>query len=136
MTNFKSGERLLKEAKKIFKEIILAEKGRDFNLAIRRSQEVVELCLKGLLKMMAIDYPKVHDVGGVFEEAIEKRKIKIAKKTIKNILKISTELAKKRAPTFYYEEEYDQKEAKKAEKEAFWILKFAQKMTDQLTKKR
>jgi len=35
---------------------------------VRESQEVVELSLKGLLRFLNIDVPRIHDIGAVLEE--------------------------------------------------------------------
>ena len=39
----------------------------DYAFAIRQSQECVELSLKAALRLVGIDYPKVHDVSLVLE---------------------------------------------------------------------
>ncbi|GAI93386.1 unnamed protein product [marine sediment metagenome] len=59
MNNFQRGEKLLSEAESISRELTnLFEKNLP-NLTVRRAQEVVEVSLKALLKMMGIEYPKV-----------------------------------------------------------------------------
>ena len=39
---------------------------QDYNMVVRRVQEAVELTLKGALKMLGADYPRVHDPAPVF----------------------------------------------------------------------
>ncbi len=66
-TNREQGEKLFKEAEWIFeKDLKNAIDEENYNIAVRRAQEVVELSLKGCLRILGIDYPKVHDVGFVF----------------------------------------------------------------------
>ena len=40
-----------------------------WNLCVRRSQEVVELALKAVLRFICLDYPKRHDVADLFRDA-------------------------------------------------------------------
>ncbi len=66
-TDRELGERFLKEAEWIFEiDLKNALREENYNIVVRRAQEVVELSLKGCLRMLGIDYPKVHDVGSVF----------------------------------------------------------------------
>ena len=59
------GQRLLRESEHILRhDVQSALAAQDFNLTVRRAQEVVELCLKGALRMLGPDYPRVHDVMG------------------------------------------------------------------------
>jgi HEPN domain-containing protein len=36
--------------------------------AVRESQELVELALKGMLRLVGIDPPKIHDVGAMLQQ--------------------------------------------------------------------
>lgn len=42
-----------------------ALKRGDYPETMRYSQEAVEMSLKAVLRVMAIEYPKVHDVGDI-----------------------------------------------------------------------
>jgi HEPN domain-containing protein len=65
------GIKLIEEARRIYpREVCSAVEAADNNLAVRRSQEVVELALKGTLRCLGVDYPRVHDVGPVFSNQI------------------------------------------------------------------
>lgn len=76
MTNYEAGERLIREAGKILsRDLKGALESGDHNLAVRRAQEVVELLLKGSLKILGVDYPKVHDVGPVFVQRAKEKQI-------------------------------------------------------------
>ncbi|MDF3820188.1 HEPN domain-containing protein [Leptospira sp. 96542] len=44
-------------------EVYIAEESRSD--VVREGQELVELCLKGILRRLGIDPPKLHDVGGL-----------------------------------------------------------------------
>jgi HEPN domain-containing protein len=86
-SNKELGERLIDEAERICKwDLKTAIEKEDWNLAIRRSQEVVELSLKGALKFLGIDYPKAHDVGFIFFKAYEDALFVL--KTVKNVISL------------------------------------------------
>jgi HEPN domain-containing protein len=69
------GERLISEAESILdRDVQNALVDENYNLAVRRSQEVVELVLKGGLKVLGVDYPKVHDVAPVFSEQVSRKR--------------------------------------------------------------
>jgi len=134
MTNFTNGDKLLREAKQIEREVEAAYRESAWNLTIRRSQEVVELSTKALLKMMCFDYPKVHDVSKILGKVLKGRGIEVSDEQLTKITDISSELANKRAPSFYYERDYRQEEAEKARQDAAIVLKFAQEMAEKLKK--
>ena len=50
---------------------------------IRESQETVELALKGMLRFVGVEPPKIHDVGGLLIEHKDKFPQDIAKKLTK-----------------------------------------------------
>lgn len=54
-------QRCLREA-----ELALSEK--DYAGAVRRSQEALELAIKAVLRYLAVEYPKEHDVKGPLTE--------------------------------------------------------------------
>jgi len=51
--------RHLREAKTAFEE-------KDYASVVRRAQEAVELACKAVLRLLGIEFPKVHDVSDVF----------------------------------------------------------------------
>lgn len=124
MTNFESGEKLLKEAEEYFEEMIAAYKRGSWNVVIRRAQEVIELNLKGLLKIMGVEYPKVHDPSEYFLETLKTKGIEVEETIAERIKSISADLADKRAPAFYYEKDYTSKEATEAKEGAEFIAEF------------
>jgi len=132
LNNFQRGEKLLSEAENIFHELTNIFERNLPNLAVRRAQEVVEVSLKALLKMMGIEYPKVHDVGNLLEEVIKKRGIKMQGRILERVKKISSYLARDRAPSFYFEKDYTLKEAKKAKEDALDVLDFAKKLAQRI----
>jgi len=122
-TNREMGERLLNEAQWIFeKDLKSAIEDENHNIAVRRAQEVVELSLKGCLRILGIDYPKVHDAGFVFVKEAGK-KLQFDKKTLTEIERISRWLSEARAPSFYGERDFTSEDAKKAFDDAGFVLK-------------
>lgn len=121
-TSKEQGKKLIKEAQWIFEnDLKVAMEEENYNLAIRRAQEVVELSLKGCLRILGIDYPKVHDAGLLFvKEAGEK--LNFNKSTLTEIERISRWLAEARAPSFYGERDFTSEDAKKAFKDAAFVI--------------
>ena len=64
MTNEEMAASALRIAGRIFEEAKRYRTEGTWNLAIRRCQEAVELSLKGLLRLLGLEVPKVHDVSG------------------------------------------------------------------------
>ena len=56
-------EAMLQQAEQRLKVLPLYLEDEAFGVAVRESQEVVELSLKAILRMCAIEPPKIHDVG-------------------------------------------------------------------------
>lgn len=114
MNNFQLGDRLLGEAEEYYEEMLRAYERRSWNVVVRRAQEVVELSLKGLIKMMGIEYPREHDVGGVFEGVCREKGIEIEIETLDQIKRTSSRLARERVPAFYMEELYNEEQARRS----------------------
>ena len=71
-----------------------------FPEVVRYSQECVELSLKAVLRVVGIEYPKVHDVGDVLEANAE-RFPDWFRAHVPKLRRISAELAQKRGPSLY-----------------------------------
>ena len=125
MNNFDTGESLLSTAREFYDEMLRAYERGSWNIVIRRAQEVVELSLKGLLKMMGVEYPKSHDVSGVLGRACVEMGLKIESKELSELRSISSDLAEARAPAFYMERIYDKQSADRAKAGAEKVLNFA-----------
>ena len=92
---------------------------------MRRAREIVELSLKGLLKAMCMEYPRLHDVGGAFAAAAAAKGLGVDAETIDRIRQVSSYLARDRAPAFYLEAEFSQEQARQAQLDARFVLEFA-----------
>jgi hypothetical protein len=132
MNNRERSEKLFDAARRIYQQVEENLSANAWNLAVRRSQEVVELVLKGLLSEMGVEYPKVHDVAQVFIEEVERRGLKVERSTAEKILETSSELSRKRAPAFYFEADYTEFEARDAARAAKEILSLGEDLLKKL----
>ncbi len=132
MNNFQLGDRLLGEAEEYYEEMLRAYERGSWNVVVRRAQEVVELSLKGLIKMMGIEYPREHDVGGVFEGVCREKGIEIDVETLDQIKRTSSRLARERVPAFYMEELYNEEQAREAKEGAEQVLGMAREFKGKL----
>ena len=79
------------------------------------------MTLKGCLRILGIDYPKVYDAGGVFTAEAGK-KLPFKENSLEEIERISRWLAEARAPPFYGEKDFVKEDAKKALHDANFVL--------------
>ena len=125
MTNHERAEQLFLRAAKLYQDVERQLEDRDWSLALRRAQEVVELTLKGLLALMGVDYPKEHDPAGVFAHAVRGPGLPIEENTLREIQSFSARLAR-RAPAFYFEVRVEEQEARQAAGDAARMQRWAQ----------
>lgn len=104
---------------------------------VRESQEVVELCLKGLLRQLNLEVPRVHDVSSMLEE--HKNRVPASKrKKVDEFCKISKELRRDRELAYYGTEDltpsefYKESDAKRARDQARGLVKGVQEIFDEL----
>lgn len=129
MNNHEKGEALISRARRIVSiDLEGAMRAGDFNMVVRRAQEAVELALKGALAELGIEYPKVHDVGGVFADAVRKKVGDVDIGKLARIGQISTRLSEVRAPAFYGEKLYDETEAMESRQDALFVLEVLMEM--------
>lgn len=124
--NIDAARSMIKEAKDCLEEAQRAHSRSSYNLAVRRSQETVELTMKGILRLIGIEYPKVHDVGDVFIEQMIRFFQDLD--NLKKIALISKRLAKDREPSFYMERIYSETIAKEAVDDAEFVYGYIEKL--------
>jgi len=121
-TNKEVGMKLIEEAGEIMdRDLNAAWMARDYNMTVRRAQEVVELALKGVLEILGVDYPKIHDVAHIFAEQVIRKSFPIEGDILERIQEISFWLAEARAPSFYLERDYTEEDARKAFEDANFV---------------
>ncbi len=92
-------------AKWCLKEAEMALSEKNYPMCVRRSQESLEMAIKALLRSMAIEYPKGHDVGDSLIY-IEKKLPDYLRSEVPFLKSFLTELSRVRGPAFYgYERE-------------------------------
>jgi len=123
MNNFESGKDLILTAKRIMeRDLQEAWQDNDANIVVRRAQEVVELVLKGALKILGIEYPKIYDVGKIFEQMVKKKIGEFDEEVMKRVVRISARLAEDRGPSFYGEKIFKREEAEEAYSDAKFVF--------------
>ena len=132
MNNTDLNGRLILEAQMIMEEAKRAFDSEAWNLAVRRSQEVVKLSLKGLLKLMGVESPKTHEVGDTFAKICTEKKIAIESGKLAEIQQISHQFAHDRAPALYMEKEYTRAQANQALQSAGTVLTEAEELSQKL----
>jgi HEPN domain-containing protein len=101
---------------------------------IREGQEIVELCAKGMLRMVGIEPPKYHDVSALMMEH-RARFAGIPLKDLKRIARISKTLRKERELAFYGDidfiptEEYRRSDAARVMKDTLWLLNVVRRLS-------
>lgn len=99
---------------------------------VRESQEIVELALKGLLRYLQIEVPRIHDVSAVLEENTDKLPASI-KKSLPELVDISQDLRRDRELAFYGSEDvtphefYKKKHATAAKEKANKVVVICKK---------
>jgi len=113
----------------------------NYPLSVRRAQECVELSLKAVLRSISVEYPREHDVSKALEMVKEKFPDWFLSK-IPKLIRISSELSKKRGPALYgYEKElkpasdiFDKNDAEDAISSAGEIFELCEKFIKQTFK--
>jgi len=97
---------------------------------VREAQEIVELALKGILRQIGIEPPKIHDVGSLIVEYRKMLPPEVQEKAL-TLQKISKWLRKEREFAFYGEVdfvpslEYSAQDAQKAMQDAKTVVEAA-----------
>lgn len=93
-------EDFLHRAKARFTDAQAALKRGDYPDVVRYSQECVELSLKACLRVVGVEYPRVHDVGDIFEYHKDSFP-KWFREKIPQMRQVSRDLSQKRGPSVY-----------------------------------
>lgn len=132
MTNPELARGWTRQAENILQEARAAADNGLWHLAVRRCQESVEMALKGLLGLVGIEVPKIHDVGFILRQ-YKDRFPKAIQAEIDRIQSISRRLKKERETSFYGDEElmlppdqiYNKEDATQSLAEAEFVVKLA-----------
>ncbi len=130
MTNITLAQSYLLKADVRLKILPILLEEEAFSDVIREAQEAVELALKGMLRQVGIEPPKVHDVGYLLIE-YQLMFPKPVQQHIEQLRDISRWLRKEREFAFYGEVdfipslEYSKEDAKRAIQDANFVVKAA-----------
>ncbi|MGQ9631119.1 MAG: HEPN domain-containing protein [bacterium] len=103
MTNDKMAENYIRQAEYRLREVSNALKDEMWEVAVRQSQEAIELALKASLRYVGIEPPKWHDVGEIVEAEVS-RFPDWFKESVNDIIDVSRDLRSKRELSFYGDE--------------------------------
>ena len=111
----------------------------DYPEVVRYSQECVELSLKAALRLIGIEYPKVHDVSDVLSEYRDRFPLWF-RNLIDELSIISSELALARGPSMYGDEErgippselFSREDAEEALRKAMKVFELCSKLAGQI----
>ena len=131
MTNESLARSYLIKAEKRLKALATLRDEDAHSDVVREAQELVELALKGMLRAVGVEPPKLHDVGGLLVEhgakfvpAVRERLARAAE--ISRRLRRERELALYGDIDFIPTEQYSAVDAQRAYDEAAWVLALAQ----------
>jgi len=111
---------------------VLRRKGA-YSDVVREAQEIVELALKGMLRAIGVEPPKLHDVGGLLLEYRD-RFPRDSIGELEHLARISKQLRKERELSFYGDvdfiptEVYTQDDAREAQQGAELAVQVAKRV--------
>ena len=127
MTSLSLAQSYLEKARKRLKILPVLLVEEDYSDVVREAQEIVELSLKGLLRFIGIEPPKLHDVGSLIVEHLTRLPPEIAKEAAR-LAAVSKWLRKEREFAFYGEidfiptAEYTVEDALRAKTDAEFVV--------------
>lgn len=133
MKNSELAKDYMNKVGKRLKAIEIFMKEKDYPDVVREGQEIIELCLKAMLRQVGIEPPKWHDVGALITEN-KNRFPEIVARNANKIALISSELRKERELAFYGDidfipsEHYRRKDAQKVIKDVRFVIQMARKI--------
>lgn len=133
MTNKSLALSYLRKATDRLDVLDLLLKKAAFSDVIREAQECVELALKGMLRSVGVEPPKIHDVGGLLLEHADKFPENISIH-LERLALISKKLRKERELAFYGDidfiptEEYTERDARQAIDDAGFVVDAASRL--------
>ena len=104
MTSDLMAESYIKLTRDTFEEVERAFSKGKYHISVRRAQECVELAIKGIFRLLAIEFPKEHDVSKVLLDISQKLPLWFQEE-INSVSEIVKRLSKERGPAMYGDEE-------------------------------
>lgn len=135
MTSEELAQSYLRKASDRLKVLDLLLRESAYSDVVREAQELVELALKGMLRAVGIEPPKLHDVGGLLLEYRD-RFIHDVQVELPMLAEISQELREDRELAFYGDidfiptKEYGLEDAQRARQQADVVLQAARRVIE------
>ena len=133
MTNGSLAESYLTKSTIRLKALQVLFDNDGYSDVVREAQEIVELALKGMLRLAGMEPPHWHDVGKLIREHRD-RFPGVTNAGIGRLAEVSTALRKERELAFYGAidfiptEEYTREQAQRALDDAKWVVSVAQRV--------
>lgn len=105
---------------------VLLDRGAHADV-MREAQEIIELCLKALLRTSGVTVPQIHDVGAILMQETDRLPVPVRGEAAR-MAAISKALRKDREIAFYGSEDlipsefYTRDDAERAFADAAWVL--------------
>ncbi|MFN3245779.1 MAG: HEPN domain-containing protein [Leptonema sp. (in: bacteria)] len=131
MTNLDLAKSYFKKIDARIKVLYIFFNEKDYSDVVRKTQELVELALKGMLRYIGIEPPKLHDVSSLLIEYKDFFKPEI-QLHIDKLAMISKRLRKERELSFYGDidfiptENYTEEDAKQCLEDAEFVHRIVQ----------
>ena len=140
MTNLRLAEAFLDRARARLDALDALRSEADFSDVFREARDIVELCFRGMLRIVGIEVPRWRDVGEVLTESVGRLPDEVATNKAR-ILEIHRDLKRER-PSAPVDEvpipvvKLLVADADRAISEAEWILELAQLTVDIVSRRR
>jgi len=105
MTSDLMAESYIDWARDSFEEVERAFSKGKHHIAVRRAQECIELAMKGVFRLLAIEFPKEHDVSKVMLD-ISPKLPDWFQKEVDRVSEIVKKMAEDRGPAMYGDERH------------------------------
>ncbi len=123
---------LIQQARQRLRILALAEAEGTWHIVVREAQECVELALKGLLRVVGVEPPKLHNIGGFLIKHRQRISPQRLQLDIDRLAQISDQLQKERERSFYGDvdfipqEHYSREQAEAAIADATYCVEQAE----------
>ena len=135
MTKSELARAYLEKASKRRRVLEVLKEEQAWSDVVREAQELVDLALKGMLREVAIDPPKWHDVGPILSEQAQ-RFPEATRALLPELARISHWLRKEREFSFYGDvdfiptEQYSAEDADRAIADALYVFAAARQLIE------
>lgn len=135
MTSADLARSYLAKARLRLKALAVFRDGGGHSDAVREAQELVELALKGVLRAIGVEPPKVHDVGRLVVAHAARFSPEV-RDELPRAAEISARLRRERELAFYGDvdfiptEQYTAADAERACEEAAWVVALATRVIE------